>query len=79
VEQESLVTAYCSFFVGGGLGKARKNLAYFSLAATAAVSIHPSIQVMSSLPVMAIEQCKVQFGGGCNEQRTRTAIGPAGP
>jgi hypothetical protein len=56
-ERECLVTAYCSFFVGGGLGKAGKNPAYFSLAATAATSnihpfIHPSKDSIESVPIV---------------------------
>jgi hypothetical protein len=49
-EKMSLVSAYCLFFVEGGSGKAGRNLAYSSRAATAATSgIHPSHQVMASL------------------------------
>jgi hypothetical protein len=48
-ERKINVSAYCLFLVGGGLGKAGKNLAYSSRAETAATSgIHPSIHPSKS-------------------------------
>jgi hypothetical protein len=68
-----LVTAYCSFFVGDGLGKAGKNPAYSSLAATAATS---NIDIKTSSDRVIVLQCEPHLGGGCNNG---PATRPASP